>query len=120
MATAEPISLVTSAGQRARAFSGTGADGARVYLTAGAMTEDREGGTLPGHTVADGCAIVQGLRSERYDLGFNADLPLDSICTMQLSSHANGFCTQPAFALRPTSVREARRASLLHGSSRRP
>lgn len=77
----------------------TGADGARAYLTAGAMTEDREGGTLPGRTVADGSAFAQGLRSHRYDLGFNADLPLDSIGTVQLraagvtQSHRHRFGT---------------------------
>jgi iron complex outermembrane receptor protein len=76
-----------------------GADGARAYLTAGAMNEGREGGTLPGRTVADGSAFVQGLRSERYDLGFNAALPLDSIGTMQLraagvtQSHRHRFGT---------------------------
>lgn len=62
----------------------TGSNGARAYLTAGAMIEDRAGGTLPGRTVADSSAFVQGLHSERFDLGLNADLPLDGIGTLRL------------------------------------
>src|SRR3546814_2132129 len=41
-----------------------GASGAKVYLTAGAMTEQREGGTLPGRTAPDGQPFVQ--RSEEH------------------------------------------------------
>ncbi|OWK27869.1 TonB-dependent receptor plug domain-containing protein [Sphingomonas mucosissima] len=62
----------------------SGANGARVYLTAGAMSEDRAGGTLPGRTVANGSAFVQDLHSERFDLGLNADLPLDGMGKLQL------------------------------------
>src|SRR3546814_8574430 len=53
-----------------------GASGAKVYLTAGAMTEQREGGTLPGRTAPDGQPFVQTLDSKRFDGGLVAEIPL--------------------------------------------
>ena len=54
----------------------TGEDGARLYATAGFMTEDRVGGTLPGQTVPDGSSFPQTQDTQRFDSGFIADGPL--------------------------------------------
>ncbi|WP_231736595.1 MULTISPECIES: TonB-dependent receptor plug domain-containing protein [Sphingobium] len=54
----------------------TGADGASVYLTAGAMTEQRQGGTLPGGAAPDGQPFPQTLDSTRFDGGLVAEIPV--------------------------------------------
>lgn len=54
----------------------TGASGARLLLTAGAMTEQRDGGTLPGRAAPDGRPFAQALDSNRFDGGLVADIPL--------------------------------------------
>src|SRR3546814_5290264 len=40
------------------------------------MTEQREGGTLPGRTAPDGQPFVQTLDSKRFDGGLVAEIPL--------------------------------------------
>ena len=52
-----------------------GADGARVHGTIGFMTEDREGGTLPGAVVPDGNPFPQTQDTTRIDGGLVADVP---------------------------------------------
>jgi outer membrane receptor protein involved in Fe transport len=52
-----------------------GADGARVHGTLGFMTEEREGGTLPGQTVPDGNPFPQNQDTTRIDGGFIAEIP---------------------------------------------
>ncbi len=61
-----------------------GADGSKALLTFGAMTEDREGGTMPDATAPDGESFVQAQRSRRYDLGLTAETPLEGIGTLHL------------------------------------
>ncbi len=58
--------------------------GSNALLTFGAMTEQRDGGTLPGATAPDGAAFVQAQHSRRYDLGFTAETPLEGIGTLHL------------------------------------
>lgn len=53
-----------------------GANGASVYATAGFMTEEREGGTLPGRTVPDGSPFAQTQDTQRFDGGLIAEGPL--------------------------------------------
>jgi iron complex outermembrane receptor protein len=65
-----------------------GDDGAKAFLTVGAMTEDRKGGTLPGRTVPDGTAFVEGQKSTRLDAGFVGEIPLHSVGTLQLRASA--------------------------------
>lgn len=65
-------------------FGWEGADGASLYLTAGAMIEDRTGGTLAGRTVPDGTAFVQAQDTERYDAGLVLSKPLASNQTLSL------------------------------------
>lgn len=54
----------------------TGPSGAKFFLTAGAMTEQREGGTLPGRTAPDGQPFPQTLASDRFNAGLVAEIPL--------------------------------------------
>lgn len=53
-----------------------GGGGRSVFLTAGAMTEDREGGTLPGRTLPGGTAFPEALDTDRFDAGITARLPV--------------------------------------------
>lgn len=54
-----------------------GPDGATVYITAGAMTEQRDGGTLPGRIAPDGQPFPQALDTRRFDAGLVAEVPLE-------------------------------------------
>lgn len=58
-----------------------GASGSKAFLTVGAMSEDREGGTLPGRTVPDGNEYRQTQRTDRLDAGFVAELPIEGVGT---------------------------------------
>jgi iron complex outermembrane receptor protein len=69
-------------------FQWNGDDGSSVYLTLGAMTEDRVGGTLPGRTVPDGTAFVQAQDTERFDAGLVADTLLAQLGTLNLRASA--------------------------------
>jgi len=61
-----------------------GASGAKAYLTAGALAEQRRGGTLPGRVVPDGSAFRQDQRSRRLDVGLNAQTPIEGVGTLYL------------------------------------
>jgi len=52
------------------------AAGASVFLTAGAMGEQRSGGTLPGRVTPDGQPFRQDQETDRLDAGLVAKLPL--------------------------------------------
>ena len=77
-----------------------GTSGAEALVTFGAMTEHRRGGTLPGRTVPDGSSFVQGLDTQRVDVGLNLDLPLDDGLTLGVrasamsTQHTHVFGTQ--------------------------
>ncbi|WP_246447819.1 TonB-dependent receptor plug domain-containing protein [Novosphingobium flavum] len=74
-----------------------GAGGTKALLTFGAMTEEREGGTLPGAAAPDGQPFVQAQRSRRYDIGLTAQVPLESVGALYLrasgvtQSHCHRF-----------------------------
>lgn len=53
---------------RPRVFWDDG-EGKSLFVTVGGMAEDREGGTLPGHTVPAGTAFTEELRTRRLDAG---------------------------------------------------
>lgn len=61
-----------------------GAEGATLFLTAGAMTEERSGGTLAGRTTPDGSAFPQAQDSERFDMGLVAQAPISDVWTVHL------------------------------------
>ena len=69
-------------------FQWDGDGGSSVYLTMGAMTEDRVGGTLPGKTVPDGAAYPQTQDTERFDAGLVAETPLSDSATLNLRASA--------------------------------
>lgn len=58
-----------------------GANGAKLFVTIGGMTEQRNGGTLPGRVVPDGSPFAQDQRSRRFDAGLNAQTPVEGLGT---------------------------------------
>jgi iron complex outermembrane receptor protein len=69
-------------------FQWEGGDGSSLYLTLGAMTEDRVGGTLPGRTVPDGAPFAQTQNTERYDAGLVAEKPIEGFGSLHLRASA--------------------------------
>ncbi|KRB80829.1 ligand-gated channel [Sphingomonas sp. Root710] len=65
-----------------------GEEGQSLFVTLGAMTENRSGGTLPGRTVADGSAFPQTQRSTRYDGGLVASLPVADTVSVNIRGAA--------------------------------
>ena len=61
-----------------------GENGANLYLTLGAMTEQRTGGTLGDATVADGSSFVQSQDTLRTDGGFIYDQPLGEVLNLNV------------------------------------
>jgi len=61
-----------------------GDDGARAFVTLGAMGEQRRGGTLPGRVVADGRPFAEKQDSRRFDAGVTAERPLSETLTAHL------------------------------------
>ncbi|QPB84486.1 TonB-dependent receptor [Pseudoalteromonas rubra] len=74
-----------------------GEQGETLYVTAGAMTEQRNGGTKAGFTMADGNPYVQTQDSERLDGGFVYSQPMSDMLTLHARSsamvqnHEHGF-----------------------------
>nr|WP_246352347.1 TonB-dependent receptor [Sphingomonas xinjiangensis] len=91
-----------------------GPAGARALLTFGAMTERREGGTVPGRTVPDKSSFVQAQRSERFDLGLNAQTPLDGIGTLYL--RASGVTQSHRHRFGETLERDHHRTGFVEAS----
>ncbi len=65
-----------------------GESGANVYATLGVMTENRQGGTMPGQTTPDGKPFTQTQDSERLDGGFIANVPLGATLDWNLRGSA--------------------------------
>jgi iron complex outermembrane receptor protein len=61
-----------------------GGSGASLFVTLGAITENRLGGTLPGRTTPDGRPFPQAQDTERLDAGVVAELPLEGLGTIGL------------------------------------
>jgi outer membrane receptor protein involved in Fe transport len=53
-----------------------GVDGSTAYFTVGAMTEERQGGTLPGATTPDGQPFAQNQDTDRLDAGLVIERPV--------------------------------------------
>lgn len=76
-----------------------GNDGSSVYLTAGAMTEDRRGGTMPGDVTPDGTPFAQDQQTNRFDAGLVGETPVSDTITAHvrasatLQDHAHRFGT---------------------------
>jgi outer membrane receptor for ferrienterochelin and colicins len=54
-----------------------------VFATVGAMTENRDGGTLPGRVVPDGRPFRQDQNTTRLDAGLVAELPVEGLGTVR-------------------------------------
>jgi outer membrane receptor for ferrienterochelin and colicins len=65
-----------------------GDDGASLYLTAGYMTEHRNGGTVSGTSLPDGNAFIQTQNSERTDGGLVYSLPIAEVLTFSTKASA--------------------------------
>jgi len=63
-------------------------EGANLYVTFGAMKENRNGGTLQGSTLANGSAFAQNQDTIRTDLGFVFDKPLTDIINVNIRGSA--------------------------------
>jgi iron complex outermembrane receptor protein len=61
-----------------------GSEGSSLFVTAGAMTEERVGGTLPGATAPDGEPFPQAQDTKRFDAGIVAETPLEGVGTLHL------------------------------------
>ena len=66
----------------------TGDDGADLYVTFGAMTEDRRGGTLNGRVAPDGLPFRQDQETRRVDAGAVYERPVGQSGWLQLRSSA--------------------------------
>lgn len=62
--------------------------GSSLFLTAGAMTEKRFGGTLPGRTTSDGNPFPQNQKTDRLDGGLVAQMPVGATVTAHLRASA--------------------------------
>ncbi|MDZ7869570.1 MAG: TonB-dependent receptor [Rheinheimera sp.] len=69
-----------------------GENGQTLYSTVGVMTEQRNGGTLPGRTVSDGTEFSQTQDSERFDAGLVFNMPVSE--TLTLNSRASAMQQQ--------------------------
>ena len=65
-------------------FYWQGDDGANLYATLGAMTEQREGGTLGDATVPDGSHYPLTQNTLRTDVGFIYDQPLGEVLNLNV------------------------------------
>lgn len=52
-----------------------GSDGSSVYMTVGAMTEERDGGTVRGGVLSNLERFQQNQETQRYDVGFVGEYP---------------------------------------------
>jgi outer membrane receptor for ferrienterochelin and colicins len=74
-----------------------GAAGESVFLTLGAMSEDRTGGTLPGSATPDGNPFPQTQQTDRLDAGLVAKVPVPGVGTAHVRAsgmkqdHLHGF-----------------------------
>jgi iron complex outermembrane receptor protein len=66
----------------------TGEDGAKAFVTVGAMGEQRRGGTLPGRAAPDGQAFPEKQDSRRFDAGLTGERPLSEAVTAHLRAAA--------------------------------
>lgn len=65
-----------------------GGDGGSLYLTLGAMTEERVGGTLPGRTMPGGTPFPQAQDTERFDAGLVGEMSLGADASLHLRASA--------------------------------
>jgi iron complex outermembrane receptor protein len=64
------------------------ASGAKAFVTLGAMSEERVGGTLPGETAPDGQPFALTQSTDRIDGGLVAEAPLSAAVTAHVRASA--------------------------------
>jgi outer membrane receptor for ferrienterochelin and colicins len=69
-------------------FYWQGDNGANLYVTLGAMAEERVGGTLEGATVPDGNPFPQTQNTLRTDMGFIFDQPIGEVLNINVRGSA--------------------------------
>jgi len=69
-------------------FYWQGENGANLYVTVGAMTEQRDGGTIDEAIVADGLEYAQTQDTLRTDVGFIYDQPLGEVMNINVRGSA--------------------------------
>ncbi|WP_085297718.1 TonB-dependent receptor plug domain-containing protein [Cognaticolwellia mytili] len=69
-------------------FYWQGDSGENLYVTLGAMKEQRDGGTLGSATVPDGNEFLQTQNTLRTDIGFIYDQPLGDVINLNLRGSA--------------------------------
>ena len=69
-------------------FYWQGDDGANLYVTLGAMKEQRDGGTLDEATVSDGNTFAQTQDTLRTDIGFIYDQPFGEVMNVNVRGSA--------------------------------
>lgn len=65
-----------------------GDNGANLYVTVGAMTEQRDGGTAENATMPDGNPFAQTQNSLRLDTGFIFDKPINEVLALNVRGSA--------------------------------
>lgn len=90
-----------------------GEDGTNAFFTLGAMTEQRQGGTLPGRNAPDGQPFVQAQDTQRFDAGMVAEFPLDAFGSLHLRASAMNEDHDHRFGV----VREEDRHATLFGEA---
>lgn len=63
-------------------------EGGKIFLTVGALHEERRGGTAPGRSVSDGTTFAQNLDTDRFDAGLTAEYPVGGWGTAHLRASA--------------------------------
>ncbi|MBP2160539.1 MULTISPECIES: TonB-dependent receptor domain-containing protein [Asticcacaulis] len=69
-------------------FFWQGDNGSSAFITLGAMTEQRDGGTAPGRTAPDGLPFEQSQDTTRLDAGLVAETPLEGWGTLHIRASA--------------------------------
>jgi outer membrane receptor for ferrienterochelin and colicins len=69
-------------------FYWQGDDGANLYATVGAMTEERNGGTADNAALPDGSEFAQTQDTLRTDIGFIYDKPLGEVMNINMRGSA--------------------------------
>ena len=69
-------------------FFWEGSEGTNLYLTVGAMGEDRKGGTLSGGLIPDGYPFQQNQDTDRLDGGFVLQHPINDQLSAQVRASA--------------------------------
>ncbi len=89
-------------------------DGGTLFVTVGAMAEDREGGTLPGSTTPTGTSYGEELETRRLDAGFVGRWVLSG--SRLLTLRASAMSQRHRHAFGPSIERDAHATAFAEGA----